>query len=122
MNKRLFVLICSIILFQNVYNDDACTSTASPSSNACEKITVSETKKCIYDEDQEICIVTDILCTEITSGATVDLCKKLKASEGKTCTLEGEKCVEKEKAKHKKTSSSNNLQLSLAFLIVLFLF
>ena len=125
MNKKLLVLICSIILFQYVYNT-ACTSVSLPTSEAdCVGGTTSspETKKCVFDSDSTTkrCKEVDIPCSEKTSGASESICLKLVASEGKKCLWEGGNCVEKIK-KIQKTSSTNNLKFSLAFLIVLFLF
>ena len=126
MNKKLLVLICSIILFQYVYNSD-CTSVSSPTSESnCEGVaTSSETKKCVFDSDSSTkrCKEVDIPCSEKTSVSerNKDICLKLVASEGKKCLYEGGNCVEKIK-KIQKTSSTNNLKFSLAFLIVLFLF
>ena len=128
MNKKLLVLICSIILFQYVYNEDNvvnCTNVESPTEdgNCVGKPTSLPTKKCEFDSDAnpKKCKEVDIPCSEKISGASESICLKLVASEGKKCTVEGEKCVEKIK-KIKKNSSTNNLKFSLAFLIVLFLF
>ena len=125
MNKKLLVLICSIILFQYVYNT-ACTSVSLPTSEAdCVGGTTSspETKKCVFDSDSTTkrCKEVDIPCSEKTSVSDEDICLELVASEGKKCLYEDGKCVEKIK-KIQKTSSTNNLKFSLAFLIVLFLF
>ena len=112
------------ILFQYVYNS-ACTSVSLPEEEAnCEGVeTSSQTKKCVFDSDSnpKTCKEIDIPCSEKTSGATVDICQKLVASEGKKCSYEDGKCVEIIK-RIKKNSSTNNLKFSLAFLIVLFLF
>ena len=124
MNKKLLVLICSIILFQYVYNA-VCSLVSPANEDNCKNgvISSAETKKCVYDSVLNECKEVDIPCSEKTSVSeeNKDICLKLVASEGKKCLWEGGNCVEKIK-KIQKTSSTNNLKFSLAFLIVLFLF
>ena len=122
MNKKLLVLICSIILFQYVYNA-VCSLVSPANEDNCKNgvISSAETKKCVYDSVLNECKEVDIPCSEKTSGASESICLKLVASEGKKCLYEDGKCVEKIK-RIQKTSSTNNLKFSLAFLIVLFLF
>ena len=99
MNKRLFALICSIILFQYVYNS-ACTDKSSGASGTdCDNLVVSKpgAQTCVLDGDK--CVENDISCDDKKSGASADLCKQLKTtSTDKLCILKGTNaCEEKEK-------------------------
>ena len=84
MNKRLFVLICSIILFQYIYNTDSdCTKELKEGSthNCADLGTSATNKKCIEETVAEAtnkCKEDDILCSEKNSGnLNDDFCRTL---------------------------------------------
>jgi hypothetical protein len=120
MNKRLFVLICSIILFQYIYNSDCSDKKSGASEDICNELSPSSPNKqrCVYNNGK--CEEKDIKCTDEISNPTENICKNLIASQGNYCTLEDNKCVEKHE--EVQTSESINLKFSLAFFIFLFLF
>ena len=101
MNKRLFVLICSIILFQYIYTS-ACQDEAKDSTNACTGLATSATnKKCVEktasdEDDGKKCKEDDILCTEKKTGnPDNDFCGSLKVTDtdAQECVKEGEGCA-----------------------------
>ena len=99
MNKRLFALICSIILFQNVYNSD-CSAKTTATEGECTNLAVTKpgAQTCVLNDGK--CEEQDIPCNQKTSGATADLCKQLTTTNptDKLCILKGTNaCEEKDK-------------------------
>lgn len=90
MNKRLFVLICSIILFQYIHSS-TCTETAI--EDGCTgKETSASNKKCV-DGTETNCIEDDILCSDSSlQNPSDDLCRTLKTDAGKICYKDGTGC------------------------------
>ena len=122
MNKKLFVLICSLILFQYINNE--CTTKTDPetSEKSCDGTpTDTKTQECKMEGDQ--CKEITFSCTKITEGATDEICKKLKVDTGKVCKVADagnnkKKCIVEDAP----SNGANNLKYSLALLIFLFLF
>ena len=99
MNKRLFVLICSIILFQYIYNSE-CTEEDADSSKECTSLGVSaDNKKCVANDvadATEKCKEDTYACKEKTfENPTDDFCRTLKLDESapdKICIKVGQGC------------------------------
>ena len=99
MNKRLFVLICSIILFQYIYNSE-CTEEAKESDKDCTTLAPSESsKKCVANDAEgatKKCKEDTYGCKEKTfENPTDDFCRKLKGEESapnKICIKVEEGC------------------------------
>ena len=126
MNKRLFVLICTIILFQYIYNDSACESIEAPKGDAdCTADTADKKKSvCRYNPETKKCVDFPY-CEYAEEGADDAACKEYPAlQKGYECKKNKDKsptsaCKE---VKLESTAGANNLKFSLAFLIFLFLF
>ena len=124
MNKKLFVLICSLILFQ--YINNACTTKTDLETNevSCDGTpTDGNTKVCELKNNE--CVERTLSCTEKKTGATDEICGKLSVGNGKVCkkdtAKDSTKCIEEDKPSSK-SNGANNLKYSLVLLIFLFLF
>jgi hypothetical protein len=125
MNKKLFVLICSLILFQ--YINSTCENpTGEEGSKTCAASTESDTKVCELNSAGDACVERILSCAEKTEGATEEICKKLTVEEGKVCKVadaeNNKKKCKVESAPSEDKNGANNLKYSLALLIFLFLF
>lgn len=106
MNKRLFVLICSIILFQYIYNSDCTDATTETEKSVCNGKAV--------DDSTNICVLKtgggceekakgDVPCEDVEAGASDALCKGLKVTDDTyLCLKEGDACKQKKKCKEGK--------------------
>ena len=86
MNKRLFVLICSIILFQYAINSSECetaTKAEDDESFTCDnKATSADNKRCVA-KGTHACEEKDIPCNDANlNNPTDDFCRKLTITEG----------------------------------------
>jgi hypothetical protein len=107
MNKRLFVLICSVILFQYIYST-ACTESTlvegegdTFTQEVCNKREGSETEICVLNSGQTGCELkakTEVDCGDLKAGASDALCLSLKTNDGQLCIKKSDNdCEEKAK-------------------------
>lgn len=100
MNKRLFVLICSVILFQYTYNSDCSTDETATEKSVCfGKAVDDSTNICILKSPGPGCeekAKGEVPCEDVESGASDALCISLQTT--KLCLKEGNACKEKEKS------------------------
>ena len=122
MNKKLFVLICSLILFQYI-NSECTPVTEGEGENqvvtSCSGTATDNTKKCALVNGA--CTEQLMTCAEYKADVTDEkICGKLTPGKGKVCKLDAakKKCIEEDAP----SNGSNNLKYSLALLIFLFLF
>ena len=109
MNKRLFVLICSVILFQYIYNDNPCkpteeTITEFTKAVCNERDGDGETKICVLEVNGEgaatgckLEVKGSVPCEDVVVGATNDLCQALKLdnTDDYKCVKDGTACKKK---------------------------
>ena len=136
MNKRLFVLICSIILFQYIYSGTACTEATlgadegdTFTQQVCNKRDGSGTKICVVKLEGEPAAATGcelkekatVSCASV-KGTSDAICKGLKTTAGNVCKKAQNKNECTEVKEEKASSSSYSLKFSLVLFIFLFLF
>jgi hypothetical protein len=107
MNKRLFVLICSIILFQYIYSDTACDATfeegVTPTQELCNGRVGSDSEICVLNTGGTECTLKEkgsVPCGEVKAGEgeNNDLCLSLRTNVNKLCLKKsGGGCEEKAK-------------------------
>ena len=125
MNKKLFVLICSLILFQYAKSDDSeCSKKVKDGDTAleCTGLETSDATiyKCVINGNK--CEEQLMSCTEEKPAITDEKkCQKLSVGKGKVCKLDKDKkqCIEEDEPSK---NGADNLKYSLALLIFLFLF
>ena len=111
MNKRLLVLICSIILFQYIYSGTACDATfeegVTPTQALCNQRDGSGTKICVVKLEGEPAAATGcelkergtVPCGDIEAGSSDALCMSLAISaDTKVCLKASDACTEKAKS------------------------
>ena len=85
MNKTIFFILLSIILYQYKCNGDPTTTEQgncldekeATEQTVCDSLKVtSVTKKCVLKSEGKGCEEKDMICTEKTSGATDSICAK----------------------------------------------
>jgi hypothetical protein len=107
MNKRLFVLICSIILFQYIYSGTVCDTTfeegVTPTQELCNGRDGSESEICVLNTGGTGCELKakgSVPCAEVKAGEgdSNALCLSLKTNVNKLCLKKsGGGCEEKAK-------------------------
>jgi hypothetical protein len=124
MNKKLFALICSLILFQYVKSESDCAKKEKVGDTelVCTGETTSDANiyKCVVNGNK--CEEKLMTCTEEKPDITDEkICQKLSVGKGKVCKLDKTKkeCIEEDDPSK---NGANNLKYSLALLIFLFLF
>lgn len=124
MNKKLFVLICSLILFQYAKSESDCSKKVKEGDTTLDCIGVETSDntiyKCVINGDK--CEEQLMSCTEKKPDVTDEkICQKLTIGKGKVCKLDKTKkeCIEEDDPSK---NGANNLKYSLALLIFLFLF
>ena len=112
MNKRLFVLICSVILFQYIYNDNPCVvdgeTFTEPTKSLCNQRDGENSQICVakYDDSNpptqvgcELKEKGNVPCGEVEAGASDPLCMSLKTTDNtKVCLKDSEACKETAKS------------------------
>ena len=124
MNKRLFVLICSVILFQYIYNttcDEDKGADETFSKSLCNQRDGQNSQICVakYEGEGETrsqvgCELKEkgsVPCEEVESGASDALCKSLqKTDNNHLCVKDGNACTEKQKCKGSTGTSDTDCQ------------
>ena len=108
MNKRLFVLFCTIILFQYIYGGDGQETPGQETPGQETPGQETSVKQC-----------KDVTASDLVGGKK---CEDFKATTGNVCKENTDKTKENKCIEVKKESTANYLKFSLAFLIFLFLF
>jgi hypothetical protein len=108
MNKRLFVLICSVILFQYIYNS-ACTEETEETENSvcnAKAVTADSGKICVLKGEGPGCDEkakgeVDCAKVEAVEGASDALCLSLRTTANNLCLKKMLLMVAKKKQKEK---------------------
>ena len=92
MNKRLFVLICSVILFQYIYNSDCSTDDSTTENSGCnaKAVTADSGKICVLKGEGPGCEEkekgeVDCAKVEAVEGASDALCLSLRTTANNLC-------------------------------------
>jgi hypothetical protein len=91
---------------------EICSKVNSPSADTCSKATTLDPKtKCSFVEGSAACTTTNRVCTEITDGASTDVCESIETSSGKECKFDetNGKCVETTQCKNVGTITDETL-------------